>query len=64
MTEKDLIEITTIKELKDAIKNVPDDTPVGVFRWGWWNPVFEAKRVRIGVSSDSVALEIDYKSNY
>lgn len=64
MTRNDLIEITTVKELKDAIENVPNNTPVGVFRWGWWNPMFEAKQVKIGVSPSGVALEIDYKSDY
>ena len=64
MTNNDLIKITTVKELKDAIKNVPNDTPVGVFHWGWWNPIFKAKPIRIGVSRDGVALEIDYKADY
>lgn len=64
MTRNDLIEITTVKELKDAIENIPNDTPVGVFRWGWWNPMFEAKQIKIGVSLSGVALEIDYKSDY
>ena len=57
------IKINTVKELKDSIKDLPDDLPVGKYCAGFWNPTFYQGRT-IAVLPEGLAIDIDYSLDY
>lgn len=60
--------ISTIGDLRDLIRDFPDELPVGVYHKGHWNPELEkgadVEMVEENGKTVGLALEIDYHANY
>ena len=57
------VEIKTVKQLKDLIKDLPDDYPIGKYYPNYWVPEFVPGTKMSNVDS-GLAVEIDYSHNY
>lgn len=64
MKKIELVEINTVKDLKELIKDLPDDTKLGVYHYGWWTPTFDTKSITMAIVNNYLAAEIDWRSNY
>lgn len=63
------MKIVNIGQLKNLLKDLNDDLPVGVYHKNWWNPTFNELQQEIEVIKQNdkvvgVAIEIDYSHNY
>ena len=57
------INIKTVKELKDLIKDLPDCFPIGTFYANYWNPTLK-KGKEMSITKQGLAVDIDYSHDY
>lgn len=55
--------IETVKDLKNLMKDLPDDFPVGTFHANYWNPTLDQGQ-SIAILEKGLAINIDYSYNY
>jgi hypothetical protein len=59
----DIIDIKTVKDLKDLIKDLPDDLPIGTYYINHWNPELRPGG-NMFITKKGLAVNIDYSYNY
>jgi len=55
--------IKTVKQLRDLIKDLPDDLPIGTYHANYWNPTF-SKGHSMAILPEGLAVDIDYSHDY
>ena len=55
--------IKTVKQLRDLIKDLPDNLPVGTYHANYWNKDFSKGRT-IAILPEGLAVNIDYSYDY
>lgn len=55
--------VKNVKQLKEFVKTLPDDLPVGIWCPNHWNHDFE-KSTKICLTDEGLALEISSDYNY
>ena len=59
----DTIRIETVKDLKNLIKDLPDECPVGTYYKHYWIP--ELKRGKeMCITENGLAVDINYCTDY
>lgn len=59
----DIIEIKTVKDLKNLIKDLPDALPIGTYYKNHWYPKLEQGQ-KMCITKSGLAVNIDYTHNY
>ena len=57
------VKIGTVKQLKDLIKDLPDNYPIGKYYPNYWVPEF-VPGTEMSKTDSGLAVEIDYSYNY
>lgn len=57
-------EIKTIGDLRNLIKDLPNDFPVGVYYINYWNPKLSEGGVNMIITPDGLGTEINYSHDY
>ena len=57
------VKIETVKQLRDLIKDLPDDSPVGTYYANYWNPTL-SKGSNMAIVPEGLAVDIDYSHDY
>lgn len=60
----EFVTVQTIKDLKELIKDLKDDAPVGTYYRGHWTPTFEHEGVTMKIIDGGLAANIDHHTNY
>lgn len=64
MKNVEIVEINTVKDLREFIKDLPDDAKLGVYHYRWWIPKFDTKCIAMAIVDNHLAAEIDWRSDY